>query len=149
MNNQIEELEVALKMALKKNSLTLAQAHELLATEGKLFIKHLPMFGTKAFKGLLETAPIVIVTRHQAVVTILAEKGFAGEVISHASLQDVAGKRVYGVLPYRLAAAAASFTEVSLNLPSHLRGVELTLEQVRAHLCGLVTYSVLVIAEEL
>ncbi|CAM3513804.1 hypothetical protein DESA109040_14995 [Deinococcus saxicola] len=38
---------------------------------------------------------------------------------------------VSGVLPLHLAALASTVTEVPLNLLAELRGVELTLEQVR------------------
>lgn len=47
---------------------------------------------------------------------------------------DVRGKEVIivsRVLPLRLAALASPVTEVPLNLPAELGGVELTLEQVR------------------
>jgi hypothetical protein len=85
----------------------------------------------------------VIVTRHAALVEVLAEDyGYVGPVISHATADDVRGKCVVGVLPLHLAAVAESVTEVTLNLPPELRGKELTVEEVRKHLKGLTTYRV-------
>jgi len=78
----------------------------------------------------------VVVTRHPALVQFLASTGIISEgvlVISHATPEDVAGKRVIGVLPMHLAVLAASVVEVPMDLPADLRGVELTLDQVRAY----------------
>jgi putative CRISPR-associated protein (TIGR02620 family) len=79
---------------------------------------------------------IIVITRHPALVQYLTEAGIvpAGATcISHADASDVAGKHVIGVLPMRLAALAASVTEVPLDIPAELRGHELTLEQVRQY----------------
>jgi len=85
----------------------------------------------------------VIVTRHAALVEVLAEDyGYVGPVIAHATADDVRDKRVVGVLPLHLAAAAESVTEVTLNLPPELRGKELSVDEVRQHLVGLSTYRV-------
>jgi hypothetical protein len=85
----------------------------------------------------------VIVTRHHALVAVLAEDyGIDGPVISHATADDVRGKRVVGVLPLHLAAVAESVTEVTLNLPPEMRGKELSVDEVRQHLKGLTTYRV-------
>jgi len=85
----------------------------------------------------------IIVTRHPALVEVLREDfRIDGPVIAHATADDVRGKRVVGVLPLHLAAAAESVTEVTLNLPPELRGKELTTDQVRQHLVGLSTYRV-------
>jgi hypothetical protein len=85
----------------------------------------------------------VIVTRHAALVEVLAEDyGYVGPVLAHATAADVRGKCVVGVLPLHLAAAAESVTEVTLNLPPELRGKELSVDQVRQHLIGLSTYRV-------
>jgi len=78
----------------------------------------------------------LVVTRHQALVAYLKEVGLVDEgvvVLSHVTEDDVAGRHVVGVLPLRLAALAASVTEVSLNLPQELRGTELSIEQVRQY----------------
>lgn len=87
----------------------------------------------------------VVVTRHAALVEYLTELGVvpAGtEVVTHATAEQVRGRHVFGVLPLHLAAEAASVTEVPLNVPAELRGVELTLEQVRQFAGPLVEYKV-------
>lgn len=78
----------------------------------------------------------VVVTRHPALITYLVEVGLVQEgveVVSHADEVAVHGKHVIGVLPLRLAALAASITEIPMILPPELRGVELTLDQIREH----------------
>ena len=87
----------------------------------------------------------VVVTRHPALVAYLTELGVvpAGtEVVTHATAEQVRGRQVFGVLPLHLAAEAASVTEVTLRVPAELRGVELTLEQVRQFAGPLTTYKV-------
>lgn len=86
----------------------------------------------------------IIITRHAALVQYIVEIGLvsAGRVIPHATPDDVRGRHVIGVLPLRLAALAASVTEVPLDLPPELRGQELTLEQVRQFAGAPVTYRV-------
>lgn len=87
----------------------------------------------------------VVVTRHPALVEYLTEQGVvpAGtEVVAHATVEQVRGRHVFGVLPLHLAAEAASVTEVTLRVPAELRGVELTLEQVRQFAGPLVEYKV-------
>ena len=87
----------------------------------------------------------VVVTRHPALVEYLTELGVvpAGtEVVAHATAEQVRGRHVFGVLPLHLAAEAASVTEVTLHVPAELRGVELTLEQVRQFAGPLVEYKV-------
>ena len=87
----------------------------------------------------------VVVTRHAALVEYLTELGVvpAGtEVVTHATTEQVRGRHVFGVLPLHLAAEAASVTEVTLHVPAELRGVELTLEQVRQFAGPLVEYKV-------
>ena len=87
----------------------------------------------------------VIITRHQGLIPLLIEMGLADNdtpVLSHATEQDVAGKDVIGVLPLWLAAKANSVTEVTLNIPADMRGVELSLDQCRAYMTGVSTYVV-------
>lgn len=87
----------------------------------------------------------VVVTRHPALVEYLTELGVvpAGtEVVTHATAEQVRGRHVFGVLPLHLAAEAASVTEVPLHVPAELRGVELTLEQVRQFAGPLAEYKV-------
>ena len=90
----------------------------------------------------------IVVTRHPALVSYLQEQGLvpAGvPVISHATPEQVRGRYVIGVLPLSLASLAESVTEVPLSLPPELRGVELSLEQVRQYAGRPVTYQVTVV----
>jgi putative CRISPR-associated protein (TIGR02620 family) len=73
----------------------------------------------------------VIVTRHQGLVEVLAEMGYTGKVISHATLDDVRGKVVIGVLPMHLASQTVMFGEVTLKLTPEQRGKELSAQEVR------------------
>lgn len=76
----------------------------------------------------------VIVTRHPALVAHLREIGLATPatpVLTHAAPEQIQGRRVIGVLPLHLAALAAEIVVVPLAVPPELRGVELTLDQVR------------------
>jgi putative CRISPR-associated protein (TIGR02620 family) len=93
----------------------------------------------------MTTMTTVIVTRHPALVQYLHEIGLttgAETVLSHVSEADVTGRVVIGVLPLHLAAVAERVIEVPLSVPPELRGVELTLEQVRQHAGTPVAYSV-------
>jgi putative CRISPR-associated protein (TIGR02620 family) len=88
----------------------------------------------------------VIITRHPALVDYLIDAGICAEetpVIAHATSSDIAEKHVIGVLPINLAALAAKVTVVPLALPQELRGVELSLEQVRQYAGPPETYRVL------
>lgn len=73
----------------------------------------------------------VVVLRHQGTIDWLgAEFGELPPIIrGNATVADVAGKRVLGVLPLHLAGQAEHVTEVELTPPP--RGEELTVEQVR------------------
>lgn len=87
----------------------------------------------------------VVVTRHPALVEYLREQGLVDEnaqVVAHATVDDVRGRHVFGVLPLHLAANADCVTEVPLNLPQELRGTELSLEQVRQYAGTVTTYRV-------
>ena len=86
-----------------------------------------------------------IITRHPGLVEYLKEIGLADAtttVLAHATPENVRGKHVCGVLPHSLSCLAESFTEVPLTLPPELRGMELTLEQVRQYAGDPVTYRV-------
>jgi len=89
---------------------------------------------------------VIIVTRHPALVEYLQEQGIVvqGECdqVSHATPEDVRGKHVIGVLPLRLAAEAATVTEIPLDIPPELRGTELSIEQLREYGDVPVTYRV-------
>ena len=85
---------------------------------------------------------VLIVTRHPALVEFLREQGITGTLLPHATEESVAGRRVYGVLPMRLAALTETFTEVSMVVPQEMRGKELTLEEIKGLNPTLVTYKV-------
>ncbi len=87
----------------------------------------------------------LVVTRHPGLVEYLKELDLMSEdtqVVAHATPELVTGKHVCGVLPHSLSCLCASFTEVPLRLTPELRGVELTLEQVREIADAPVTYCV-------
>lgn len=89
--------------------------------------------------------PVVVVTRHPALVEYLVSLGVVPadvEVVAHATAEQVRGRHVFGVLPLYLAAEARRVTEVPLHVPAELRGVELTLAQVRRFAGPLTSYVV-------
>jgi hypothetical protein len=95
--------------------------------------------------GGASTPPPIVVTRHPGLVEVLREIGAVGlevSVVAHASAADVTGRRVIGVLPLSLAALAENITEVVLDLPAEMRGVELSADQVRKYMVGTRTYVV-------
>jgi len=74
---------------------------------------------------------VVIVSRHQGLVDWLARRGIVGDVITHASPDDVKGKDVIGNLPLHLAAVAKSVTVVDMpDLPADWRGKDITPDQM-------------------
>jgi putative CRISPR-associated protein (TIGR02620 family) len=78
----------------------------------------------------------VVITRHQALILYLFEQGIVPldtPVISHGTADDVQGKVVVGPLPLHLAALAESIVHIPLDIPSSMRGVELSIEQVRQY----------------
>lgn len=87
----------------------------------------------------------VIITRHESTILFLKEMGLVDDnpvVIPHATVDDIEGKHVIGVLPIQLAALAGKITTVGLNTPAEFRGKELTLEQVREFFTGFETFVV-------
>jgi len=87
----------------------------------------------------------IIITRHPALADYLREQGLVGdgvEVLTHASVEDVRGRHVYGVLPLFLAAEAARVTEIPLALTPEMRGKELDIETLRKIAEEPVTYVV-------
>ena len=87
----------------------------------------------------------IIITRHPALVQLLAERGIIDgteAVVAHASPEDVRGRHVIGVLPLSLAAMAASVTEVPLSLAPEDRGKELDIQRLREVAGDAVTYVV-------
>ena len=78
--------------------------------------------------------PVVVVTRHVNLVAYLVERGvIVSNVVvkAHVTPADVTGRHVIGVLPFSLAVHAASVTVLDLDVPAALRGVELSVEQLR------------------
>jgi len=75
-----------------------------------------------------------VVTRHKALLAYLLDKDIIKEGeykwIEHATINDVEGRDVIGVLPLQLCAYAKSITEVPLKLTPEMRGKELTFEEV-------------------
>lgn len=86
----------------------------------------------------------VLVCRHAGTVEWLRKKFGTGVplhvITGNATVDDVQGKRVLGVLPLHLAAEAESVTEVELTPPP--RGEELTLDQVASRNPRLRTFRV-------
>lgn len=87
----------------------------------------------------------VIITRHKALAAYLIEIGAVppnARIVPHAGPEDIRGNVVAGPLPLHLACLAHSLIHVPLDIPPDLRGVELTLEQVRALAKPVERYSV-------
>ena len=73
----------------------------------------------------------LIVTRHAGLVEWLRLHGVTGEVIPHATEENVRGRVVYGVLPLNLAAAAARVYAIDLpGLKPEQRGKDLTPDEM-------------------
>lgn len=61
----------------------------------------------------------IIVTRHEALVTVIHERGIAPPdtpVYAHATPEIVRGKRVVGVLPHHLSCECDSVVEIPMAL---------------------------------
>lgn len=74
----------------------------------------------------------VVVTRHKGLVEWFVKNGYIEEgvtVIPHATVADVRGKHVIGVLPMALAVHALSVTELPMNIPAAYRGKDLDYEE--------------------
>lgn len=85
----------------------------------------------------------VLVTRHEALVEYFKELGIKfDKVISHATEEDVRGNDVYGVLPLRLASFTNTVTSIDMNIPTEMRGKELSLEDIKKYLVDISTYKV-------
>ena len=95
----------------------------------------------------------IIVTRHPALVTYILEARIAPvdtPVVTHVTDDDdVRDKHVVGVqdismdaLPMRLAALAATVTEIPLQIPEYLRGKELSYHDMKEVAGEAVTYVV-------
>lgn len=86
----------------------------------------------------------VIITRHEGLVTWLAQKGIVGRVVAQAGVNDVCGKHVIGVLPLYLAAEANRITVVDLpGLTAEMRGKALSPDEMDAFGAQLQSYRVI------
>jgi putative CRISPR-associated protein (TIGR02620 family) len=89
------------------------------------------------------TVKTIIVTRHPGLVEVLKKDHFIeGEVIPHATPEQIKGNIVVGVLPLHLAALASVVGVIDLNIPAELRGTELSAQQIREFSMGLTWYRV-------
>jgi len=91
------------------------------------------------------TSVDLIVTRHQGLVDLAKRMGLATDgcpVLAHASADDVRGKTVLGVLPLHLAAEARAVVSIDLDLPQHLRGTDLSAEEMLQYVKGVSVYRV-------
>lgn len=87
----------------------------------------------------------LIVTRHKGLVDYLISEGIVEtnvEVVAHATPENVRGRHVIGVLPHSLSCLTEKFTEIPLQVPPELRGVELTEADVRKWAAPAVTYKI-------
>jgi hypothetical protein len=85
----------------------------------------------------------VIVTRHPALVTFLRETyGITGTVVEHISKEDARSRNIIGNVPLHIAAYANAVATLELDIPRELRGVELTVDQIRQYSKGLEWYKV-------
>jgi putative CRISPR-associated protein (TIGR02620 family) len=85
----------------------------------------------------------VLVTRHEALIEYFSNMGTTfDKVITHATVEDVTGNDVYGVLPLHLASLANTVTTVDMDLPAEMRGKELSLSDIETYFTGMSTYQV-------
>lgn len=85
----------------------------------------------------------VLVTRHEALIEYFSNMGITfDKVITHATVEDVTGNDVYGVLPLHLASLANTVTTVDMDLPAEMRGKELSLSDIETYFTGMSTYQV-------
>ena len=75
----------------------------------------------------------IVVTRHSGLVDYMISRGIIDEstpVISHATVDDIRGKHVIGIIPIWLAVYADKMTIIKLRIPESMRNTELTLRQI-------------------
>lgn len=93
----------------------------------------------------LHKRPPLVVTRHPALIEYLREIGLVTgeiEVLPRAQPHDVAGRVVYGVLPYHLAACAEVLIYIPMFAPAWLQGKDFTIEQIRQYAGRPIEYKV-------
>lgn len=89
--------------------------------------------------------PIIVVTKYQAIVDFLIEKGVISadtEVCAFADSSCLTGKHVIGSLPLRVARRASAYTEIEMHVSKENRGKELSLEEIRKAVTKLTTYKI-------
>ena len=87
----------------------------------------------------------IVTTRQPNLIHYLRKEGLiedSVELMPRVLPGEVRGKHVFGVIPLHLAAEAELVTEVPLIVPPHLRGKELTLEEIYRYARNPVTYRV-------
>ena len=88
----------------------------------------------------------LIVSRHSGLVQYMILKGLATpecEVISHVDDPTrLIGRKVGGVLPLHLAVLCSTVTSVELDIPAHMRGKEMTCEDMLIYSTGISTFVV-------
>lgn len=88
---------------------------------------------------------VIVVSRWSAMRDYLVETGFVppdARLVNHATAADLDGKHVFGHLPFHLAKYCASVTVVPVLVPTHRKGVELTVEDLREYAGDPETYEV-------
>lgn len=91
----------------------------------------------------------LIVTRHAGLIAWLERHGIVGEVVAHATSDNVRGRVVYGVLPLHLAALTAEVVAIDMpGLPPDRRGQDLTPEEMDTYGARLTRYQVRILEEE-
>ena len=114
-------------------------ADEAIEAASKAGIDIRPALGRSSFPNQAEAErvlnasanPTVIVTRHTGLVEWLSQHNISGQVIAHATADDVRGKIVVGALPFHLAALAARVGVVDMpRLRPDQRGQDLTPAQM-------------------
>lgn len=86
---------------------------------------------------------IIVVTRHIALLQYLINNEYVKpdvKHISHAKIEDINDKHVFGIMPNWLSCHAGKLTELQLRLPIDKRNVELTLEEIEFFLVEPKTY---------
>lgn len=89
----------------------------------------------------------IVVTRHPGLVRLIFELGLVPkdtQVFACAWPSLVEGRHVFGILPVRLAAMAAKYTEVQYNVPDNVRklGINIPYDALRRGMKDPVTYRI-------
>jgi len=86
---------------------------------------------------------IVIVSRHLGAIEWLRRRGIIGEIITHATPENIKGRIPVGTLPMHLAARVPEVWSLEIpDVPPHRRGHDLTPEEMDRYGARLVRYSV-------